>query len=132
MAVNPLEAMADAIMTYEGWRPSNKGYRLRNPGNLRESSLAIGKDARGFCVFKDFMAGYNALLEELKNKCTGRTKTGLGPNSTLLQFFQIYAPSSDHNHPRDYAGFVALWIGQSVGRNITVDTKLSEVYSEVK
>lgn len=110
MAVPVLEAIADAIMRFEGWEPSSLSYRNRNPGNLRESSITEVHDDKGYLVFEDFESGYHALLLDLYDKVTGLDRYKLNAHSSLLEFFQVYAPSADHNHPQVYASFVADWL----------------------
>lgn len=118
-----LDALATAIMTYEGLRPNTPSYRNCNPGNLRDR--ATGK----FRVFPDFITGYSALLADLKDKCTGKSASGLQPTSSLLDLFKVYAPSSDHNQPATYASFVALWISKTSGKPFTIDSQLKEIYA---
>lgn len=110
MSVPVLEAIADAIMRFEGWEPGSRSYRNRNPGNLRESVYGTGKDADGYVIFGSVLDGYFALLVDLRDKLSGKTSTELGKYSTLLYFFQVYAPSADHNQPQRYATFVADWL----------------------
>jgi hypothetical protein len=127
--VTALEAMADAIMHYEGWTPGSTSNRNRNPGNLRESPLKIGENAGGFCVFRDLPTGYHALLHDLECKASGQNRHGIGPKSTLLQLFEVYAPSGDGNVPFKYAEFVATWVAHALHRSVTVNTTLENLLS---
>jgi hypothetical protein len=124
-----LEYFADAIMHFEGWALGSVSYRNRNPGNLEGAKTAIGKDARGYSVFGSFVDGYAALLEDLRAKFTGHTQTAIRPTSTILQFFEIYAPSADHNYPEKYAAFVAQWMTVATRRPVSPSTTLQEVWS---
>lgn len=112
MSVCVLEAIADAIMRFEGWAPGSISYQNRNPGNLRASRFAIGTDRRGYCVFPCLVVGYSSLLEDLVGKLTGTDAHGLGPRSTLIQLFEVYAPAQDKNDPQRYAEFVASALNQ--------------------
>jgi hypothetical protein len=127
--MNGLECFADAIMHFEGWSVGNASYRNRNPGNLRSASTATGQDSRGFAVFPSLVDGYKALLADLAAKFTGHTRTGLGPSSTILEFFRVYAPAADSNYPEKYADFVAHWLTVALQRPIPSSTKLEEIWS---
>ena len=128
--VDPLEAVADAIMHVEGWYAGSRSYRNRNPGNLRASHHAIGKDKGGFAIFPSFAMGYAALVTDLRNKFTGNTITRLGPQSTLLQLFEVYAPRADSNTPRQYAHTVAAWLSQALRRSVAITDTLESIYAE--
>lgn len=129
-----IKAWADAIQEYEGFKkPGTPGYpagsrsfRNNNPGNLRythyTSSLgADGFDDKNFCIFEDYQEGYDALCEFLHDAASNelipyRAKAkdlGLptAGHLSLINFFEVYAPSSDNNEPNAYALFVASKIG---------------------
>lgn len=131
MPVTGLEAMADAGMHVEGWAPGSRSNLNRNPGNLRGSSLPHTMDAGAYCVFPDFATGYQALLADLWCKVTGRNPFKLGPDSTLEQLYDVYAPRADHNNPNAYAVAVAAWCQRALGRTITDQTKLRDVCREL-
>jgi hypothetical protein len=124
--VNGLEAVADAIMQFEGWKLGSRSYVNRNPGNLR----LVGRtaDDRGYTIFPDLPTGYSALLRELQSKFSGQNSHGIGPASTVLELFNIYAPPSDNNPTNAYAAFVADWISKALGRPITIASPLSDIW----
>jgi hypothetical protein len=126
--MNPLEAVADAIMHYEGWTAGSVANRNRNPGNLRDSPLKIGEDPAGFAVFSDLPTGYHALLHDLECKFSGRNAEGLVPTSTLLDLFNVYAPSSDNNVPLKYADFVATWISRALHQSYSPQSQLGSIF----
>ena len=124
---NLLEQFALAIKRHEGWfAPCIKyprgtiSYQNNNPGNLRWSKFQIGK-YKNFAVFKTYNDGWQALLYDITLKAEGKTKLGLGPNSTLYDFFAIWAPSSNGNKPKQYAEAVAGYL------NIKPTTTLAEI-----
>lgn len=125
-----LDAMALSIAWREGpLRPPSRNYRNNNPGNLR-SPHAPAHDSGGYDVYPDFISGYEALLDDLAAKFTdGKNAHGLGQNSTLLDLMKIYAPAEDANNPASYAAFVAERVGLSLGKPISVQSKLSEIWS---
>jgi hypothetical protein len=125
--VLPIEAVADAIMHYEGWAPGTVSNRNRNPGNLRKSPLTNSYDAAGFCVFPDLPTGYHALVHDLELKFSGQNTHGLGPTCTLLDLFNVYAPAQDHNQPAKYADFVAQWISHALHKSFSMHSKLGAI-----
>jgi hypothetical protein len=128
--MNGLDAMALTIAWREGpLRPPNRNFRNCNPGNLR-SPRAPAHDTGGYDVYPDFVSGYQALLADLAAKFTdGKNAHGLGQSSTLLELMKIYAPWEDANNPASYAAFIAEWLGLALGRPISVQSKLSEIWT---
>jgi hypothetical protein len=120
--VNGLEAVADAIMKFEGWQPGTKSYRNRNPGNLEDG---LGN----YKVFSSFVEGYSALLSDLEDKFLGHTRTGLGPDSTILQLMMKYAPPADNNPTQAYTDFICGWCTKALGKTIVTTTPLKEIWS---
>lgn len=97
--------------------------RNNNPGNLRYSAFETSnKD--GFSTFNSLEEGFNALKEDVKIKQTGKSKTGIKGNSTLLQFFNVYAPAADRNNPTAYASAVAKRLG------VSIDTPIEKIPTE--
>jgi len=125
-----IEAMFDAMMAEEGWRAGSVSNRNRNPLNLRASIVTHKMDAGGYCVFGDILAGVVAGLEEVRAKVTGHNEHGIGPDSTLDQLFDVYAPRSDHNNPNAYALAVAEWCSTALGRAITHNSTLRAICPE--
>lgn len=125
MPVNGLEAVADAIMAFEGWKPATRSYQNRNPGNLEFGEKI---DAKNYDIFPDFVSGYSALLRELRSKFTGANTHRIGPSSTLLELFNVYAPPSDDNPTNAYCVFVADWVSKATGKTVTLVTKLSDIW----
>lgn len=126
MSVNGLEAVADAIQQFEGWKPSSRSYQNRNPGNLEIPGST--RDAKGYSIFPDYVSGYNALLRELRSKFTGANAHHIGPTSTLLDLFNIYAPPSDNNPTSVYCDFVAQWVTVATGKEVTPQTQLQDIW----
>jgi hypothetical protein len=120
--VNVLEACADAIMKFEGWTPGSLSYRNRNPGNL--------EDGHGhYRVFGSLPEGYAELLGDLRDKFLGHTKTGLGPDSTILELFMKYAPPSDNNPTEAYTSFVCGWMSKALGITVVPTTTLGVLWN---
>jgi hypothetical protein len=126
--MNGLDAVATAIMAREGYRTNTRSFRNNNPGNLRGDDVGIPKDSEGFLIFPDVITGYERLWDDLFDKFTGHNDHGLGPASTVLDLFNVYAPSADGNDTDAYAAFVASWCSEALGKPITVSSALSEIF----
>jgi hypothetical protein len=124
--VGGLDALATAIMRYEGFDPKTRSFRNMNPGNLRLPGQPA--DEGGYTIFPDFVSGYSALLRELASKLSGHNTHGIGPASTLLSLMNVYAPAADSNDPHAYADFVAKWVGLAIGRPITIESELVNIW----
>ena len=118
-----LKQMAQAIQDFEGYFPGSRAWRNKNPGNLRLSKFQAGT-RDGFSYFNSYEEGLAALIFDLKKKCLGQTRTSLRPNSTILDFCNIWAPSWDMNNPVIYAKFIAKRL------NLPVTATLKEIYLE--
>lgn len=79
--------------------------RNNNPGNLKDPSTGH------FRTFGTPQEGYAALMNDLEIKKSGKSKTGLRPDSTLVDFSKAYAPKSDKNDPAQYTANVANHMG---------------------
>lgn len=111
-----LDLWCEAIKELEGWYVGSRSYRNNNPGNLKfvGQKRAIKKDKDGFCVFANYADGYQELKDLLIRAATTPDSSTYQANMTLLQFFRVYAPSSDNNLPDIYAQKVAQKIGVGV------------------
>lgn len=98
--------MAKAIQEFEGWFPGSRSFRNNNPGNLRWSPFMTGTDSGNFAIFSSFDDGWKALVHQITIAKTGKSNY-YKPTMSLKDFFTVYAPSSDNNHPERYATFVA-------------------------
>src|SRR5271167_4818842 len=105
--MNAIEALADAIMTFEGWHYGTRSWRNRNPGNLRPvpDKIPIAPvDDGGYYSFSSLAFGWSRLIADIDAKFAG--SHGLTPQSTLQDLLNIYAPAGDHNNPTEYCKFV--------------------------
>ncbi|MGH9770412.1 MAG: hypothetical protein ACRD4Q_01720 [Candidatus Acidiferrales bacterium] len=123
-----LEAVADAIQQFEGWGPDTRSYRNRNPGNLRSSPFSHRQDADGYAIFDSLDQGYNGLLYDLTAKFCGEGRFSVGQDSTLLELFEVWAPSVSGNHPKQYATYVAHWLSIALGRQYGIDAPLKAIW----
>jgi diguanylate cyclase (GGDEF)-like protein len=87
------------------------GTRQNNPGNIRDTP-------NSFKTFATPQEGFQALMDDVKAKQSGNNKHGLGPHSSLQDFFEVYAPRIDNNDPTAYAQAVASRLG------VTPDTEI--------
>jgi hypothetical protein len=124
-----LDAVALAIFCFESGHLNDgtePAVRNNNPGNLRLPGRTADS---GYTVFPDFLSGYAALLRDIQAKFDGNNSHGLGQSSTLLAFLSVYAPAGDANNPSAYASFVAAWVAKALGKPITVNSPLSDIWT---
>jgi len=95
----------------------NQPTRKNNPGDLKRGG--------NIATFPTPQEGYAALMNDLQTKISGKSKTGLTPDSTLADFSNKYAPSSDNNDPAQYTANLANQL--KVAPNI----KLSELQPKI-
>ena len=145
--MNRLNEFCLAIKIREGWGgpgttvngvyyPNGTlSFRNKNPGNLRWSKYQAGQRCslikkQCYAYFDSEEDGNAALEFDLQAKCTGNTRAKdasgklLNPDSTILNFCEAYAPSSDGNRPLKYAEFLASRL------NLSISSHLKEIYSE--
>lgn len=132
--IDPIEALADCIMRFEGWLPPGsmnpKGsvsWRNRNPGNLRPYSKDQPVDESNYRMFQNLDVGWTILRIDLQTKIEGKSIHNLTPDSTLTDLFNIYAPAKDKNNPWQYSNQVAQWLSKIYNTQVTPTTKLSEI-----
>lgn len=90
-----------------------------NPGDIR------GADGN-FIKFATPLEGQAALYNDLTTKMTGKSRTGLKPESTLYEFVQKYAPKGDGgNDPLSYTAALANQL------KVSPDTKLSDLMPRI-
>lgn len=93
--------------------------RNNNPGDIKD--MTTGQ----FRTYASPEEGYGALVNDLNTKISGKSKTGVTPQSSLRQFSSIYAPSSDNNDPESYAQNLAKQLG------VLADTPISDLKDRV-
>lgn len=129
--MTPLEALADAIMQFEGWVPKgqsnalpngSRSWRNRNPGNLRPYSNTQPRDKDNYRVFSSLVDGFQALLSDLDYKIN----KGFAPTTTLLEVMSKYAPVGDANNPTQYTTFVCHRLTLYLLRPINPSTTLQD------
>lgn len=132
--LDPITVFAQAIKSHEGWYPGSRSYRNNNPGNLRppdgQSNFwagQIGVDDGGYAIFDGYESGWAALYGDVSRKFSGNTVTGLGPSSTIADFFSVYSPASDNNNVAAYAADVAQFCSAKLGADLTAGSTLAEV-----
>ena len=90
-----------------------------NPGNLK--SAKTGK----FRTFKTPEEGYQALLDDIEIKQSGRSKTGIKADSSLADYIKVYAPESDNNDTETYIKNMVEFTG------FPADTPISKIPKDV-
>lgn len=101
----PLKDLATAMSIMEGFPiVGSRPYRNHNPLNLKYcgQKLAIGKDDKNFCIFKNDEDGWITCLNDLRCKRDGKSISGLNGNSTIEQLIKVWS-ETDQN---EYVNFV--------------------------
>lgn len=98
---------------------ANLPTRNFNPGDLRNTKTGE------FNRYNTPEEGYNALVNDLNVKMSGKSTTGVTPDSDLSHFSSIYAPASDKNDPTSYANNLASQLG------VPVTTKIKDLQPRV-
>lgn len=122
--MKPIEALADAIMQFEGWHRDSRSWRNRNPGNLRPINSSEPQDGQNYRIFDSLADGFNALRADLQAKFNG--SHNLTKDSTLLDLLNVYAPAGDANNPNAYAQFVCSWTSHALDKPVTPQTTLGD------
>ena len=117
-----INRIAEAIAHMEGFYAPGPSLakRNRNPGNIRQWSKGgvLYPKYEGYVDFCAWAAGdavaglaegWRVLFALVGQYVSGEYTGGHVP--TLYQMFEVYAPSADANHPKQYAEFVAARIG---------------------
>ena len=120
MITPKIERLAQAIKIAEGWGPlaPSLTYRNHNPGALKHSPFQVGH-RDGFAVFSSDDTGFFALCWDLMKKCQGKTRTKLGPDSTLQDLVKIYTAETD---PLKLENYLSI-IESVTGRHRTIRLK---------
>lgn len=111
MAIQIFEDYVPPGGKYRGGGIAESGslsWRNHNPGNLRWSPYEAG-NRNNFSYFNSYEEGWHALIHQLRIAADGRSKV-YRPTMTIRDFFHVYAPSEDNNHPDTYAKFVADYL----------------------
>lgn len=90
-------------------------WRNNNPGNIRYNPKfkgVIGKDARGFSIFKNHLYGIRAMRVLIQNYIR---KRGI---NTIAGIVNRYAPAADNNKPLLYAKYVSQQTGIPMNQRI--------------
>lgn len=115
--MNRLEALADAFMVMNGFHdPKSVAYKNRNPLLLKAFIPKHVADDKGYRIFKSFVSGYDNGLLDLKIKCSGKSRSKLTPDSTLLELVKVY------DNPATASKYVKNFLRHALGDD-TIDEK---------
>lgn len=127
---------ANACMKFEGWYVGSNSYKCNNPGNIRcggyyylssfiRSLGATACSFKNFAIFPTKEKGYEALCQFLlyaqQNKLYSYSQYAKKQGKTIcsiLDFYNVYAPTGDNNVPNNYANFIAKQLGLSLNHPI--------------
>lgn len=124
-AIHPELSIPQQPGTSQGNQNANPNSDLatknNNPGNLR-----VPGSKTEFQKFNTLEEGFNAMQRDLTSKIIGTSSTGLGPNDTISDLIEVYAPASDNNDTQSYISQVVDSLG------ISPNTKLSTLRNRVR
>jgi len=135
--MTPIEAMADAIMSFEGWIPKgqsnaipngSRSWRNRNPGNLRPWTKTQVADIDNYRIFASLVDGFAALVADL----TKKLNVDFPPTDTLFEVMNKYAPAGDSNNPTAYTIFICHRLTLTLGRPISLATTIGDFLGSTK
>lgn len=114
-----LEALADSLAFYfRSFDAESLAYRYRNPGLLPAFALKHPRSVEGHRIFNSYIDGYQALLFDLRIKCSGNGKSKLTPQSTLTDLIISLG------HTKAAAKYIAKFLTKAIGEDIPVDVQL--------
>lgn len=120
MILNKLEVLADAISyNNKSHEPESPAYQNRNPGNLLAFSFKHPRDEAGRRIFSSLLDGYQALLYDLRLKCSGKSRAHLPESSALSDLMKSYG-HEDHT-----ARYIAKRIRKVLNADVSEQTPLS-------
>lgn len=116
-----IHALVDSFAKLNGaLDPQSDAYRLRNPLMLKAFSPKHDRDEKGRRRFRSFTSGYDNGILDAQIKCSGRSFSKIGPESTLTDLVCLYGnPKTAAKHVKNFLR-VAL-----EDETISEDTKLS-------
>lgn len=111
----------EQVQTYSGSWMKWAWLRNNNPWNIKDNDFwnVLWHDERGFAKFATPEDWFDALVEKIIFNQTNPKSRYYG--TTLLEYFQIYAPKWDWNDPIAYAQSVAKQLG------VWVNTPIKDV-----
>jgi len=91
MTVRRIDALVDAFARMNGaLDPKSDAYRLRNPLLLKAFSPKHEKDEQGRRIFSSLVSGYENGRNDVIIKCSGKSHSKIGPESTLQDLTCLY------------------------------------------
>ena len=117
--LNKLEALADAIAWHNAAHEiTTRAYINRNPGCLAAFSLKQERDADNQRIFASILDGYQALLFDLRVKCSGKSRA-LPAAALIADLANAYGISTPA------AQSIAKRVRKALGTEVTVATPLT-------
>lgn len=87
-----IHALADAFCHLNGaFDPQSDAYKFRNPLRLKAFSPRHNQDEKsGLRIFRSLTSGYDNGIIDLTIKCSGKSFSKIGPESTLKDLVCLY------------------------------------------
>ncbi len=118
--VSRIEALADAVASLNDYlNPESEAYQLRNPGLLRAFTSRHAADEKGRRVFLNFVDGYQALLYDLRQKCSGESRSKLKVGDNIADLLL-----RGYSQPPSAAEYVLCFLQSALPNRITATTPI--------
>lgn len=110
---NVASLIADAIQIREGWYGGSASFRYNNPGNLEAGPGMTGtvtlSTGHVEAIFPSYSVGRAALLDLVQQYLTGENPYGVGPRSSLQDFFATYdSPQTAYSYAAAVADYLSV------------------------
>ena len=112
----------------------------KNFGNLRPNTAnpyrsgvyEVSSDNK-YQNFSSYEEGLKGLIWDIKSKQhkDGLSSGVVSKGDSIMQAIKEYAPAADKNNPESYAKFVVDFVNEQTGGSFTVDTKASELPTQL-
>ncbi|MFQ5472785.1 MAG: hypothetical protein ACE5FA_07875, partial [Dehalococcoidia bacterium] len=107
---------------------AGRGRANNNPGNLEfleQRGARLGEDGR-FAAFRSPEDGLAALDHQVRLYQSGRTRTGLGPQSSVRELAATYLGGAE-NPENDFDQYLSNLVFALRDWNVTENTKISKI-----
>ncbi len=118
--VSKLEALADAIASLNEYHaPESRAYQIRNPGMLRAFTLRHPRTKDGYRIFEYAVDGYQALLYDLRQKCSGESRSKLKVDDNVESLLL-----RGYSQPPSAAEYVLCFLQNALPNKVAAGTPL--------
>jgi hypothetical protein len=126
MMIPRISALCDAFAKLNGaLDPQSDAYKLRNPLLLKAFSPKHDRDEKGRRRFRSFTSGYDNGIIDLQIKCSGKSFSKIGPESTLVDLVCLYG------NPKTAAKYIINFLRHALEDDTITENVLLAWFLEV-